>query len=159
MNQSPIHQFYNPLCLLSSVFCPRPSTTVEDSLQISPFLTNKANFRKSQMNVSPVITREYKNNSNWTLGENKPNSNPIKANQTQLKPIKPNSKPKQTQTNPISLLPKSPRRLILDLFASNGFERFQYEPAQYQHHCHQDYQQQNLMLFRPRSRFLLKLSK
>ncbi len=32
------------------------------------------------MNVSPVITREYKNKSNWTLGENKPNSKPIKAN-------------------------------------------------------------------------------
>jgi len=32
------------------------------------------------MNVSPVITREYKNTSNWILGENKPNSKPIKAN-------------------------------------------------------------------------------
>jgi len=28
------------------------------------------------MNVSPVITREYKNESNWKLGENKPNTNP-----------------------------------------------------------------------------------
>jgi hypothetical protein len=32
------------------------------------------------MNVSPVITREYKNKSNWKLGENKPNTNPIKPN-------------------------------------------------------------------------------
>jgi len=43
-------------------------------------MQNKANFPDDQMNVSPVITREYKNKSNWKLGENKPNSNPIKPN-------------------------------------------------------------------------------
>jgi len=32
------------------------------------------------MNVSPVITREYKNKSNCKLGENKANTNPNKAN-------------------------------------------------------------------------------
>ena len=32
------------------------------------------------MNVSSIITKYYENKSNWTLGENKPNSNPIKAN-------------------------------------------------------------------------------
>jgi len=56
--QSPIHQFYNPLCLLSSdlcllssVLCPLPSTTVEylsasgGTLYKSPlFMQNKANF-------------------------------------------------------------------------------------------------------------------
>ena len=46
------------------------------------------------MNVNNVIIRGYGNNSNWTLGENKPNSNPIR---TQSNPIqsqyKPNSKP------------------------------------------------------------------
>jgi len=44
------------------------------------FMQNKPNFRKSQMNVNPYITRNYENISNWTLGENKPNSNPIKPN-------------------------------------------------------------------------------
>ena len=29
------------------------------------------------MNVNPYNTTVYKNKSNWTLGENKPNSNPI----------------------------------------------------------------------------------
>jgi hypothetical protein len=29
------------------------------------------------MNVNPYNTTDYKNKSNWTLGENKPNSNPI----------------------------------------------------------------------------------
>ena len=35
---------------------------------------------KSQMNVNPYNTTEYENISNWTIGENKPNSNPIKPN-------------------------------------------------------------------------------
>ena len=29
------------------------------------------------MNVSNVLTKDYENKSNWTLGENKPNTNPI----------------------------------------------------------------------------------
>jgi len=53
------------------------------------FMQNKANFPDAQMNVSPVVTREYKNKSNWKLGENKANTKPI-----------------QTQSNPISEKPK-----------------------------------------------------
>jgi hypothetical protein len=44
------------------------------------FMQNKPNFPKSQMNVNPYNTTDYKNKSNWTLGENKSNSNPIKPN-------------------------------------------------------------------------------
>ncbi len=44
------------------------------------FMQNKPNFPKSQMNVTPYNTTDYKNKSNWTLGQNKPNSNPIKPN-------------------------------------------------------------------------------
>ncbi len=36
------------------------------------------------MNVTSLITVVYENKSNWTLGQNKPNSNPIKPNQTQF---------------------------------------------------------------------------
>ena len=43
-------------------------------------MQNKANFRKSQMNVNLYNTMDYENKSNWTPGENKPNSKPIKAN-------------------------------------------------------------------------------
>ncbi len=43
-------------------------------------MQNKPNFPKSQMNVKLYNTRDYKNKSNWTLGQNKPNSNPIKPN-------------------------------------------------------------------------------
>ena len=32
------------------------------------------------MNVSFFYTKNYENISDWTLGENKPNSNPIKPN-------------------------------------------------------------------------------
>jgi len=31
------------------------------------------------MNVNTYNTTKYENIANWTLGENKPNSNPIKA--------------------------------------------------------------------------------
>jgi len=44
------------------------------------FMQNKANFRKAKMNVNPYNTTDYENKSNWTLGENKPNTNPIKPN-------------------------------------------------------------------------------
>jgi len=32
------------------------------------------------MNVSLCLTKDYENKRDWTLGENKPNSKPIKAN-------------------------------------------------------------------------------
>jgi hypothetical protein len=46
-------------------------------------MQNKPNFQKSQMNVNISTKMSYENKCNWTLGENKPNSNPI---QTQFKP-------------------------------------------------------------------------
>jgi len=50
-------------------------------------MQNKPNLLDAQMNVSSLITVDYENIANWKLGENKPNS----------KPIKPNTNPKQTQ--------------------------------------------------------------
>ncbi len=43
------------------------------------FIQNKPNFQKSQMNVKSIHTVAYENKSNWTLGENKPNSKPIQS--------------------------------------------------------------------------------
>ena len=43
-------------------------------------MQNKPNLRKAKMNVYPYNTTDYENKSNWTIGENKPNSNPNKAN-------------------------------------------------------------------------------
>jgi len=41
------------------------------------FLQNKANFRKSQMDVSLIISSDYENILHWTLGENKPNQSQL----------------------------------------------------------------------------------
>ena len=43
-------------------------------------MQNKPNFRKSQMNANLYNTTDYERKRDWTLGENKPNSNPIKPN-------------------------------------------------------------------------------
>ncbi len=43
-------------------------------------MQNKPNFQKSQMNVIILLQMDYENKSNWTIGESKPNSNPIKPN-------------------------------------------------------------------------------
>jgi len=44
------------------------------------FMQNEPNFGKAQMNVNKVLTKDYENKPNWTLGENEPKTNPIKAN-------------------------------------------------------------------------------
>ncbi len=44
------------------------------------FMQNKANFLDALMNVTSLITVDSENKSNWTLGENKANTKPIKAN-------------------------------------------------------------------------------
>ncbi len=43
-------------------------------------MQNKPNFLRSQMNVKSYNTKHYENKRDWTLGESKPNSNPIKPN-------------------------------------------------------------------------------
>ncbi len=64
----------------SSLFTPSPLYNCrEPSTNQLLFMQNKPNFRKSQMNVSIYLQTDYENKHNWTIGENKPNSNPIKA--------------------------------------------------------------------------------
>ena len=60
-------------------------------------MQNEANFLDAQMNINKVLTRDYENKSNWTLGENEANTNPKR---TQSKPIKPKTNPKQSQNEP-----------------------------------------------------------
>ncbi len=65
----------------SSLFTPSPLYICrESSTNQLLFMQNKPNFRKSQMNVSIFSKMAYEYKSNWTLSENKPNSNPIKPN-------------------------------------------------------------------------------
>ena len=69
------------ICHLSSVNCPRHLYICrERSTNQLLFMQNKPNLLDAQMNVSIFLQRAYENNSNWTFGQNKPNSNPIKPN-------------------------------------------------------------------------------
>ena len=43
-------------------------------------MQNKPNFQDAQINVSIFSKMAYENKNNWTLSENKPNSNPNKPN-------------------------------------------------------------------------------
>ncbi|MBW8039198.1 MAG: PQQ-binding-like beta-propeller repeat protein [Planctomycetes bacterium] len=73
---------------LSSLICPQIMTyelrttnyQLNKSDERSIFMQNEPNLPDDQMNVSTVIAREYENKSDWTLGENEPKTNPIKAN-------------------------------------------------------------------------------
>ncbi len=71
------------ICLQSSVFRLLSSAPLHLSrilYKSTLFMQNKPNFQKSQMNVSIFLQMVYENISDWTLGQNKPNSNPIKPN-------------------------------------------------------------------------------
>ena len=58
-----------------------PFTSVEKPLQIfSLIMQNEPNFRKSQMNVNKVLTKDYEKMDTWWSGKNEPKTNPIKAN-------------------------------------------------------------------------------
>ena len=79
------------------------------------FMQNKPNFRKSQMNVKSYNTKDYENKRDWTLGQNKPNSNPIKPNLKKAKmnvnslitkDYRKNDALASKKTNPISETPK-----------------------------------------------------
>ncbi len=61
------------------------STLVEMPLQINPFYAKQTQFPKKSNDVSPYNTTDYERKRNWTLGENKPNSNPIKPNSKRAK--------------------------------------------------------------------------
>jgi len=68
---------------------------------INLFLQNEPNFRKSQVNISDYMTRDYEQMDTWSSGKNEPKTNPnepktnpIVANKT---PIRTQFKPKQTQ--------------------------------------------------------------
>ena len=55
-------------------------TDVMGSLQIRPFMQNKANFRKSQVNVNKVLTKDYEKRTLGERGKNEPKTNPNEPN-------------------------------------------------------------------------------
>ncbi len=58
------------------------------------FMQNEPKFRKSQMNVNKVLTKDYEIMDTWSSGKNEPKTNP---NEPKTNPIKANIMPKQTQ--------------------------------------------------------------
>ena len=55
------------------------------------FLQNKANFQKSQVNISDLLIREYEQMDTWSNRKNKANANPIQSqNRPNSNPNKPN---------------------------------------------------------------------
>ncbi len=52
----------------------------KESSTNQPFYAKQTQFPKSQMNVSILLQTAYENKRNWTIGQSKPNSNPIKPN-------------------------------------------------------------------------------
>ncbi len=96
MNYGPFTSIENPTLAhfrhFSSLFTLSPLYICrEPSTNQLLFMQNKPNFPKSQMNVNPYNTTDYENNSNWTLSENKPNSNPISKQLVAARPRRPES--------------------------------------------------------------------
>jgi len=96
------------------------STFVERSLQIHLFMQNEPNFRKSQMNVTDLLTMNYEKMDTWSSGKNEPKTNPNEPNFKKAKmkltvsytkgyenisnwaicENEPNSNPNEPKTNP-----------------------------------------------------------
>jgi len=62
------------------------------------FLQNEPNFRKSQMNLTDLLTINYVQMDTWSIRKNEPKTNP---NEPKTNPILANKMPIRTQTNPI----------------------------------------------------------
>ncbi len=74
--------------------CKETFTDVMSALQIKLFMQNKAKFRKSQVNVNKVLTRDYVQMDTWSIGKK----------QSQTKPNKP--KFKKAKMNVTSIITK-----------------------------------------------------
>jgi len=81
-----INRLYSVICRLSShlYICREISTNQPFLCKTNP-ISNPilSAVGGLQMNVISLVTKAYENKSNWTLGENKPKTNP---KQTQFKP-------------------------------------------------------------------------
>ena len=77
---------FSSLFTLSPLYICRESSTNQ-----LIFMQNKPNFQKSQMNANTFSKMAYENKSSRTLGENKPNSNPIMKQLVGAGPRRPES--------------------------------------------------------------------
>jgi len=94
-------------------------------------MQNKAKFRKSQMNVNKVLTKNYEQMDTWSSGKNEPKTNPtcrgVASGEAGTNPIKANKMPKQTQykakqSQPVVSLPALPVLSAVEGSAVEGVE-------------------------------------
>jgi len=65
---------YLPAYKAADIYVPiRHYICRESSTNQLLFMQNKPNFLKSQMNVNILVTMDYENICDWTIGQNKPN--------------------------------------------------------------------------------------
>jgi len=83
--------------LCSCALCLPLFTLVVSALQIHLFMQNEPNFRKSQMNLNDLLTRDYDKRTLGERGKNEPKTNPNEPNLSLRSlwrsRIKPNFKP------------------------------------------------------------------
>ncbi len=84
------------------------------------FMQNKPNFQKSQMNVNLCLKKNYENKRDWTIGQSKPNSKPIKPNLPKAK------------MNVNSILTKDYRKKMISQSRKTNPIQTQYKPNQTQ---------------------------
>ncbi len=80
--------------------------------KIKLFLQNEPKFRKSQVDVTALLTREYVQMDTWSIRKNEPKQS---QNEPNTNPIRTQFKPKQTQFhNPVCLQsPIFPAKLLI----------------------------------------------
>jgi len=73
-----------PACKAADIYVPIRHYICRESSTNQPFLCKTNPILSAvgglQINLNPYITKDYENKCNWTLGQNKPNSNPNKPN-------------------------------------------------------------------------------
>ena len=123
MIQSKINNHLSLIIWLGVLYnCRETFTDVMSALQIRLFMQNKAKFRKSQMIINKVLTKDYEKRTLGEHGKNEPKTNPNEPNSQKAKmnvtsiltkdyenksnwaicENEPNSNPKQSQSKPIS---------------------------------------------------------
>ena len=81
-----------------SLFTDLSSTSVENSLQITPFYAKQTQFQKCRMNINTSLAMRYENLGTLMGVKTKPKQTQLKPIQTQFKPNKAKNKP---NSNPI----------------------------------------------------------
>jgi len=87
---APLYTLYALRYTLYTVF---PSTTVENSLQITPFYAKQTQFQKYKMNINTILAMRYENLGTLMGGKTKPKQTQLKPIQTQFKANKAKYKP------------------------------------------------------------------